>query len=93
MAMCAATTLVFSAMSVMPASAADTFDIVATTDKTSYEAGDTVTVTVSCENNPGVNCWAVGVSYDKSVFEYVDSGVAKKYCKFCKAHTMHKETK
>lgn len=70
MAMCAATTLVFSAMSVMPASAADTFDIVATADKTSFEAGDTVTITVSAKNNPGVNCWAVALNYDKSVFEY-----------------------
>ena len=84
MAMCAAASLVFSAMSVMPASAADTFDMVATPSKDTLEAGQEVTITVSCENNPGVVGWGVGVTYDKDAFEFVNAGVAAKYSEFVK---------
>ncbi len=67
MAMCAAATLVFSTMAVMPASAADlTAKVVA--DKTTVEPGDSVTISVELENNPGINGWQFNLAFDDTVF-------------------------
>ena len=67
MAMCAAATLVFSTMAVMPASAADlTAKVVA--DKTTVEPGDSITISVELENNPGINGWQFNLAFDDTVF-------------------------
>ena len=41
-------------------------------DKTTVAYGDTVTLSVSMENNPGLVCWAVDVDYDTTVLELIE---------------------
>ena len=70
MAMCAAASLVFSAMTVVPASAADPTLSVKVSD-TDVEPGDEITLTVAIENNPGLNVAIYELTYDDTVFEIV----------------------
>ena len=73
MAMCAAATLAFSAMSVMPAIAADdSVTVKVSPSKTDVAAGDEITVVVDLTNcTDGVTGFTFDLTYDDSVIEFV----------------------
>ncbi|MCQ4021932.1 MULTISPECIES: cohesin domain-containing protein [unclassified Ruminococcus] len=54
---------------VVQISAADTSTM--SLDNASGYAGDNVKITLTCSNNPGINGWAVYISYDSSALELV----------------------
>ena len=74
MAMCAAATLVFSAMTVVPASAAESVSVKVTPSAETVEAGEEITLTFDLTNAPsGLGGFSFDVDYDKTIFEFVPS--------------------
>ncbi|WP_156947303.1 Ig-like domain-containing protein [Ruminococcus sp. NK3A76] len=73
MAMCAAATLVFSTMGVMPAAAAgDSVDVKLVASKTVVEPGDEITVTVDLTNTTGgLGGFMFDITYDDKALEFV----------------------
>ena len=68
-----------TAMPLGMVSAATDAVIKGTVDKTTVPYGDTVTLSVYMENNPGLVCWAVDVVYDDAVFELMDQTAGDAY--------------
>ena len=70
-AICMAALLLLAALPVSFALADGEIGIVGTVDKTSVCAGDTVTLTLSIKNNPGLVAWRVYVAYDTAALTEV----------------------
>ncbi|MBR5524726.1 MAG: hypothetical protein IKU51_05635 [Clostridia bacterium] len=71
LAICMAALLLLAALPVSFALADGEIGIVGTVDKDSVCAGDTVTLTLSIKNNPGLVAWRVFVAYDTAALTEV----------------------
>lgn len=68
-AICMAALLLLAALPVSLVLADGTVKIVGTVDKANACAGDTIVLTVSMENNPGLAGWLIDVEWDTSALE------------------------
>lgn len=71
-AICMAALLLLAALPVSLVLADGTANIIGTVDKANACIGETVTLTVKMESNPGMTGWIVRVSYDESALELVN---------------------